>query len=67
MEAKSSAGVYERAVRGVRRLAELARASEGSARVRDSLVRELAVLLGLESVTLVGREEGTAPGASARD
>jgi len=65
MEAKSSAGVYERAVRGVRRLAELARASEGSARVRDSLVRELAVLLGLESVTLVGREEGTAPGASA--
>jgi diguanylate cyclase (GGDEF)-like protein len=65
MEAKSSAGVYERAVRGVRRLAELARASEGSARVHDLLVQELTVLLGPESVTLAGGGEGAAAGAGA--
>ena len=50
-------GLYERAVRGVRRVAALsADGGEGDA-IRDALVRELRVLLELEGLSVVTREE----------
>ena len=64
MTAESKTAVYERAARGVRRLAQLAARGDDADLVRDALVRELAVVVELESVTLVGRGAG---GAAARD
>jgi diguanylate cyclase (GGDEF)-like protein len=50
-------GLYERAVRGIRRVAALsAEGGEGDA-IRDALVRELRVLLDLEGLSVVTREE----------
>ena len=64
MNAESKTAVYERAARGVRRLAQLAAGSDDADLVRDALVRELTVVVELESVTLAGRG---AEGAAARD
>ncbi len=58
MEAENRVGVYELAVRGVRRLAGLAEASDEGGVVRDALVRELRVVLDLESVTVVTCDQG---------
>ena len=64
MNAESNTAVYERAARGVRRLAQLAAGSDDADLVRDALVRELAIAVELESVTFAGRGAG---GAAARD
>ena len=58
MNAESKTAVYERAARGVRRLAQLAARSDDADLVRDALVRELAVVVELETVTFVGRGAG---------
>ena len=63
MEAENRTGVYERAVRGMRRLAGLAADSGEGEVVRDALVCELRAVLDLESVTVVSSDEG----AAARD
>ncbi|MGO9903096.1 MAG: GGDEF domain-containing protein [Solirubrobacteraceae bacterium] len=60
MEAENRAGVYELAVRGMRRLAGLAAESDEGDVVRDALVRELRVVLDLESVSVVTYDQGTA-------
>jgi diguanylate cyclase (GGDEF)-like protein len=60
MEAENRAEVYERAVRGIRRLAGLAAESDEGDVVRDALVRELRVVLDLETVTVVTCEQGAA-------
>jgi diguanylate cyclase (GGDEF)-like protein len=54
---RENAGVYERAVHGIRRLAALT--ADGGERdvVDDALVRELRVVLDVESVSLVTRDE----------
>ena len=50
-------GLYERAVRGIQRVAALsADGGEGDV-IRDALVHELRVLLDLEGVSVVTREE----------
>ena len=55
-------GLYERAVRGIRRVAALsADGGEGDA-IRDALVRELRVLLELEGLSVVTGEESQPPG-----
>ncbi|MGZ6692930.1 MAG: hypothetical protein ACXVHQ_36675, partial [Solirubrobacteraceae bacterium] len=64
MNAESETAVYERAARGVRRLAQLAARSDDADLVRDALVRELTVAVELETVTFAGRGAG---GAAARD
>jgi hypothetical protein len=43
VSAESKPAVYERAARGVRRLAQLAARSDDAELVRDALVRELTV------------------------
>ena len=63
MAAENRTGVYERAVRGMRRLAGLAAESGEGDVVRDALVCELRSVLDLESVTVVSCDEG----AAARD
>ncbi len=63
MEAENRAGVYKLAVGGVRRLAGLAAESDEGDVVRDALVRELRVVLDLESVSVVRCDQG----AAARD
>ncbi len=60
MEAENTAGMYELAVRGVRRLAGLAAESDEGDVVRDALVRELRVVLDLDSVTVVMCDQGAA-------
>ncbi|MGO9971414.1 MAG: GGDEF domain-containing protein [Solirubrobacteraceae bacterium] len=60
MEAENRAGMYELAVRGVRRLAGLAANSDEGDVVRDALVRELRVVLDLDSVTVVTCDQGAA-------
>jgi diguanylate cyclase (GGDEF)-like protein len=60
MEAENRAGVYERAVRGIQRLAGLAAESDEGDVVRDALVRELRVVLDLESVSVVRCDQGAA-------
>ncbi len=60
MEAENRAGMYELAVRGVRRLAGLAAESDEGDVVRDALVRELRVVLDLDSVTVVTCDQGAA-------
>jgi diguanylate cyclase (GGDEF)-like protein len=60
MEAENRAGVYELAVRGIRRLAGLAAESDEGDVVRDALVRELRVVLDLESVTFAKCDQGAA-------
>ena len=57
MDAESRTGVYERAIRGVRRLAGLAAEIEAGDVVRQALVRELRALLDLESATIVTCDE----------
>ena len=57
MDAESRAGVCERAIRGVRRLAGLAAEIEEGDVVRQALVRELRALLDLESATIVTCDE----------
>jgi len=59
-EQGSEAAVYERAAQAVRRLTQLAAASDDEDSVRDALVLELAVVLELESVTLTSRGGGAA-------
>jgi len=60
MEAENRTGVYELAVGGVRRLARLAAESDEGDVVRDALVRELRVVLDLESVSVVRCDQGAA-------
>ena len=60
MKAENRAGMYELAVRGVRRLAGLAAESDEGDVVRDALVRELRVVLDLDSVTVVTCDQGAA-------
>jgi diguanylate cyclase (GGDEF)-like protein len=64
VNAESNTPVYERAARGVRRLAQLAARSDDADLVRDTLVRELTVAIELERVTFAGRG---AEDAAARD
>lgn len=59
MEANNSTAVYERAVRSIRRLAELAGDSDREV-VRAALVRELRDLLELDSMAVIGDEGGPA-------
>ena len=59
MNADSNTAVYERAARGVRRLTQLPDHSDDEDLVRDELVRELAVVLELERVTVVRDRGGT--------
>jgi diguanylate cyclase (GGDEF)-like protein len=63
MKTEHRSDVYERTVRGMRRLAGLAAQSGKEDVVRDALVCELLAVLDLESVTVVSRDEG----APARD
>jgi diguanylate cyclase (GGDEF)-like protein len=66
MEAESKPGMYERTVRGVRRLAGLAAESDEGDTVCDALLRELRVVLDLERVTVVTRDQAARqPGAVA--
>ncbi len=60
MEAENRPGVFERAVGGIRRLAGLAAESDEGDVVRDALVRELRVVLELESVSVVTCDQGAA-------
>jgi diguanylate cyclase (GGDEF)-like protein len=59
MEATNSTGVYERAVRSMRRLAALAGESDREV-VREALVRELRGALELDSVTVIPNDHGPA-------
>ncbi len=52
--------MFERAVGGIRRLAGLAAESDEGDVVRDALVRELRVVLELESVSVVTCDQGAA-------
>jgi GGDEF domain-containing protein len=61
---ESNTAVYERAACGVRRLAQLAARSDDAELIRDALVRELSVVVELESVAFAGRG---AARAAARD
>jgi diguanylate cyclase (GGDEF)-like protein len=60
MEAENRAGVYELAVRGMRRLAGLAAETDEGDVVRDALARELRVVLDLESVSVATRDQDAA-------
>ena len=53
-------GVYERAVRGVRRLVALAAESDEGEVIPDALVRELRGVLDLESVTVIRCDQAAA-------
>ena len=61
MSAENRTGVYERAVRGMRRLAGLAADNGEGDVVRDTLVCELLAVLDLDSVTIVSCDEAAAP------
>ena len=54
----AGSGIYERAVRGVRRLAQLALEGADAEVVRGMLLQELGVALELERVTLVAPGPG---------
>jgi diguanylate cyclase (GGDEF)-like protein len=60
MNTESMTGVFERAVRGVRRLVALVAESDEGEVIRDALVRELRDVLDLESVTVVRCDQGEA-------
>src|SRR5512135_2949477 len=66
----AGSGMYERAIRGVRRLAQLAAEGGEAEVVRGALLQELGVALELERVTLVPRggaseDAAAAPASSA--
>jgi len=60
----AGSGIYERAIRGVRRLAQLAVEGADAEGVRGTLLQELGVALELERVTLVPRGGASAAGAA---
>ena len=59
-------GLYERAVRGIRRVAALGAEGGEADVIRDALVRELRVLLELEGLSVVTCEESQPPGTPKR-
>jgi hypothetical protein len=59
-------GLYERAVRGIRRISALSAEGGGDEAIRDVRVRELRLLLDLEGLSVATRGESQAPETPSR-